>query len=197
MSWPGILKTSQQLVTWQLGVIKITHICGSKDGGNDRNNGFLASILLPSTPIMLACLHEFSSPPPLGNACHADYNLKIDRIFRTPSPPKLMTGKWHILVFGGLHPLFQEKGDLLAVPVYSVRNCDLGQNRWKSKVKIDPTQGWDVLPSPWFWSDGGPVPPGNILIPANTECNRYSKLIIPEVYIVCRVVYICRFWKNA
>ena len=51
------------------------------------------------------------------------------------------------------------KGDLLAVPVYSVRDCNLGQNRWKSKVKIDPTQGWDVLASPWFWSDGGPVPP--------------------------------------
>lgn len=32
----------------------------------------------------------------------------------------------------------------------------------------------------------------NILIPENTECNRYSKLIIPD-YIVCRVVYICSF----
>lgn len=100
----------QRLVTWQLGVIKMTHICGSKDGGNDRNNGFLASILLPSTPIMLAWLHEFSSPPPLGNACHAGYNLKIEGIFRTPSPPKLMMGKWHILAFGGLHPLFQGEG---------------------------------------------------------------------------------------
>ena len=107
--WPGCLKTSQQLVTWQLGVTKITQICGSKDGGNGRNNGFLASILLPSTPIMLACLHEFSSPPALGNACHPGYNLKIDRIFSNPSWPKSRMGKRHILAFGGLHPQFRGK----------------------------------------------------------------------------------------
>lgn len=105
-----------------------------------------------------------------GNACNAGYNPKIDKIFRSPSPPKSRTENLHILALEGLILYFRGKGELLAVPVYSVCDCDLGQNRWKTfdnpppplpphhHLLPPPNQGWDVLAFPWFWSDGGPVP---------------------------------------
>ena len=73
---------------------------------------------------MLACLHEFSSPPPLSNACHAGYNL-IDL-------PTHQNQGWESGTFWPLEGFilnFRGKGDLLAVPVCSVRDCNLGQNR--------------------------------------------------------------------
>ena len=70
---------------------------------------------------MLACLHEFSSPPPLSNACHVGYNL-ID-------PPTHQNQGWESGTFWPLEGFILNFRDLLAVPVYSVRDCNLGQNR--------------------------------------------------------------------
>lgn len=141
-----------------------------------------------------------------GNACNAGYNPKIDKIFRSPSPPKSRTENLHILALEGLILYFRGKGELLAVPVYSVRDCDLGQNRWKTfdnpptpsphtttsfPLQIKDEMFWPFLDFGVMGAQS--LHTGNILIPANTECNRYSRLTIPEVYIVCRVVYICSF----